>query len=517
VKRKQFILLMAIFASGFCGMVAEFSVGTTVSYLLGNSIAAYTVSISVFMLAMGIGAIVSRQFPEGRELQMFLFIECALSVAAAGSTIFITQAARLGLAWVATVAISLLIGMLIGFEIPLLSRFNEQRKIVLKDNLAMVFGADYIGSFVAGMSYAWLLLPTFGTVLTPVFSGAINLVLAVMMGLVFLRAPKMRTARKGLGAFAVCSAVALTLLGLHGEDLAFDAEASLFKDPIVYVEQTSYQKIMMTEMKGRFCLHLNGGTQFCSHDEKRYHEMLVHPAMWVKPDARRVLVLGGGDGLAVRELLKYENVESITLVDLDPRMVELCSTHPIIIELNKHAFDDPRVTTVARDAYIWLQENLDIWDVIIIDLPDPRRVELAKLYSTEFYTTVRNHLNSDGVMVAQSTSPIHATEAFTTIWHTIGASGLNVLPYRANVPSFGDWGFNLAVRNDHMNSTQLRERLDAFEETVPLEVLNQDAVQAAMRFEKGIFPDDPEELAVSRLIHPTVHEAYQSGAWKDTP
>ncbi len=515
--RDRFILIAAIFASGFCGMVAEYSVGTTVSYLIGNSIAAYTVSISVFMLAMGIGAVVSKQFKDGRELETFLFVEVALSLSAAGSTIFITQAARLGLAWVATVAISILIGLLIGFEIPLLSRFNERRDIVLKDNLAMVFGADYIGSFVAGMSYSWLLLPMFGTVVTPVFSGAINLALAVVMGVMFLRGRGKRIVRIGLTGAAGAAACILVLLSMHGEEIAFDAESRLYKDPIVFVQQTTYQKIILTEMKDRHCLYLNGGTQFCSHDERRYHEMLVHPALWVKPNAQRVLVLGGGDGLAVRELLKYPGIAQIALVDLDPDMIETCRTHEIISELNEGALDDPRVITIADDAYVWLQSDTRLWDVIIVDLPDPRRVELAKLYSTEFYYTARNHLTDDGVMAVQSTSPIHAQEAFSTIWGTMLASDLSVVPYRINVPSFGDWGFNLAVRNGHLSEGELRTRLDQFEEQVPLDVLNQEAMQAATRFEKGIIPENPEAIAVSRLVHPTVHEAYQQGAWKKIP
>lgn len=512
MKTDQLILMAAIFASGFCGMVAEYSVGTTVSYLLGNSIAAYTVSISVCMLGMGLGAGLSKSLTEGRELKLFLFVELMLSVAAAGSTIFITQAARLGQAWTATIFISLLLGLLIGLEIPLLARFNERRQVVLKENLARVFAADYIGSFAAGLLYATFLLPTFGTVTTPVISGAINLAIAVFMGAYFLRS----RIPKPLMAMGLCATMAVGLLGIHGEDVAFEAESKLFKDPIVYAQQTPYQKILLTESQGRYRLYLNGGTQFASHDERRYHELLVHPAFWVNPDARKVLVLGGGDGLAIREILKYDQVTQVTLVDLDPAMTELCRTHPVISELNEGSLDDPRVHIIHDDAYTWLQGNDELWDVIIVDLPDPRRVELAKLYSTEFYWNMRNHLFPEGVAAIQSTSPIHAREAFTSIWATIDASGLSVLPYRINVPSFGDWGFNLAVREDHLSPEELQARLDQFEERTELHVLNRDAMQAATRFEKGIFPESPDDLAVSRLIHPTVHEAYKQ-AWKTIP
>jgi spermidine synthase len=506
---QKWMLFAAMFSSGFCGMVAEYSVGTTVSYLIGNSIAAYTVTISVFMFAMGIGALISRSFPEGKELRLFLFIECMLSIAAGGSTILITQAARIELAWVATVAIAFFIGLLIGFEIPLLTRFNEKRKVVLKDNLAFIFAADYLGSFLAGMSYSIFLLPKLGTVNTPIFSGVINLVIVIAMAAVFAKEVSWRH----LGLPLAFSGLTLFLLAMHGEDVAFAAEQRSYKDPIVYAEQSSYQRILITEMKGHHCLYLNGGQQFCTTDERRYHEMLVHPACWIKQRPQTVLILGGGDGLAVREILKYDSVEKITVVDLDPRVVEIARSFPAFKALNEGALDDPRLKVVNEDAYTWLKTNDEVWDIILIDLPDPRQIEMAKLYSLEFYSNVKDHLSPDGAVALQSTSPIHSTEAYVTIWATLQAAGLSVVPYRINVPSFGDWGFQLGVRKALMSHEQLLERLDAFEEQVPLEVLNRAAIQAATRFEKGILPIDPSDIPISRLLDPVIHEAYKN-AWK---
>jgi len=506
---QKWVLFAAMFSSGFCGMVAEYSVGTTVSYLLGNSIAAYTVSISVFMFAMGIGALISKSFPEGKELEIFLFVECVLSIAAGGCTIFITQAARIELAWVATVAIAFFIGLLIGFEIPLLTRFNERRKVVLKDNLAFIFAADYLGAFLAGISYSVLLLPRLGTVNTPIFSGAINLIIVVGMVVSFGREVRWK---RFVPAFTFSIAV-LFLLGLYGEDIAFAAEQKKFKDPIIYAEQTSYQRILITEFRNHHCLYLNGGQQFCTTDERRYHEMLVHPAFWVKRNPHKVLVLGGGDGLAVREVLKYDSVQSVTLVDLDPRIVEISQTFPPFKKLNEGALSDSRVTIINADAFTWLKANQESWDIILIDLPDPRQIELAKLYSLEFYTDVKDHLVPDGAVALQSTSPIHSTQAYVTIWATLQAAELSVVPYRINVPSFGDWGFQIAVREKLLSSEQLQETLDAFEERVPLQVLNRAAIQAATRFEKGILPSDPLAVPISRLMQPKVYEAYKN-SWK---
>ena len=234
------------------------------------------------------------------------------------------------------------------------------------------------------------------------------------------------------------------------------------------------------------------------------------------PNPREALVLGGGDGLAVRELLKYPSVERITLVDLDPRIVEISKTFEPFRRLNEDALSDSRVHIVADDAYNWLKKNEKHFDIIIIDLPDPRQVELAKLYSLEFYTSVRAHLAPNGVVALQSTSPIHATQAYITIWATLQAAELSVVPYRINVPSFGDWGFQLAVREKFMSGDELREKLDQFEETVPTKVVNRAAVQAAIRFEKGIFPSELHTVPISRLIEPHVYQAYKD-AWKVDP
>lgn len=509
-RREQSALIAAIFASGFCGMVAEYSVGTTVSFLLGDSITAYTLSISIFMLAMGVGAIISQRLSNHHELELFLMVEAALSVVCGASTLLISYAALLDLAWVATVIVAFSIGVLIGFEIPLLARFNERRQVLLKTNIAMVFGADYLGSFFAGLTYSVWLLPTLGTVLTPVFSGAINLSIAAVLAVLFRDeiAPR---------RFALSGALALLMLlfiGTQGERLVFDVDQRLYEAPVVHAEQSAHQRIHITELKGISCMHLNGATQFCSHDERRYHELLVHPAFWVNPDAKRVLILGGGDGLAAREVLKHQGVERITLVDLDPNVVELSRANPTIRGLNERSLDNPKVTIHHEDAYVWLERDRGQWDIIIVDLPDPARVELAKLYSLEFYRIIAERLSPTGAVGIQSTSPLHATRAFGIIWATLTHAGLSTVPYRINVPSFGDWGFNVAVKSGHRTPVQVRNRLDVFEETVPLWVLNRDAMQAATRFEKGVLPLNPDEVEASRLLNPTIHLAYRE-AWEE--
>lgn len=498
-------LVFAILATGFCGMVAEFSVSTVVGYLIGNTPLAYSLTIATFMLAMGLGAYFSENVEKG-EMGTFLVVEVVLSIVAASSTIFITQAARVDLTWEAALFTSVFIGSLVGFEIPLLMRINEKRGIILKKNASRVFMADYVGSFVAGLVYCTVLLPKLGAVNTPILGGVVNLVVAICMLVAFADSlPKFRLA----GAMAFAVVVTSGFYGF-GERIVFDAEQSMYEDLIVHSEQTPYQKIVLTRggKTTDHCLYLNGNTQFCEVDEHIYHESLVHPAFALNPYAKNILVLGGGDGNAIREVLKYGDV-NVTLVDLDPRMVEFSRTHPVLSRINQGSFDDSRVTTIAADAYSWVKDNDQEWDIIIIDLPDPSRAELAKMYSVEFYRAVRDILTGNGVMVTQSTSPIHATKPFVIIWKTMKTAGFSTVPYKANVPTFGEWGWNIGMKRTFLNEDEIKQRLRAYHPDIPTSYLNNSAVQASLLFQKGIFPEDMETIVASRLMRPTVVSEYE--------
>ena len=219
----------------------------------------------------------------------------------------------------------------------------------------------------------------------------------------------------------------------------------MFADEIVYTKDTPYQRIVITRGRAGFQLFLNGNLQFSSTDEYRYHEALVHPAMLLSNNPKRVLVLGGGDGLAVREILKYPSVERITLVDLDPEMTKLSSRFPLLAQLNKNAFDDPRVRVVNEDAFIWVEETTEpAYDAAIVDFPDPNTFALGKLYTTRFYRLLRSRLTSNAGVAVQSTSPMFARNSYWCIIRTLEAAGFVVRPYYTAVPSFGLWGFALA-------------------------------------------------------------------------
>jgi spermidine synthase len=234
-----------------------------------------------------------------------------------------------------------------------------------------------------------------------------------------------------------------------GNQLTDLAEEGAYADPVVFAKSTRYQRIVLTRAGGHFQLFLNGNLQFSSADEYRYHEALVHPALALAPAARRVLVLGGGDGLAVREILRYPRVESVTLVDLDPEMTRLFATAPLLRALSHDALQSPKVKVINADAFKWLEETGEHFDFIVADFPDPSNYSLGKLYTTAFYQLVERRLSARGLAVIQSTSPLYARKSFWCVVTTIEAAGMKATPYHALVPSFGEWGFVIASREPY--------------------------------------------------------------------
>jgi spermidine synthase len=245
--------------------------------------------------------------------------------------------------------------------------------------------------------------------------------------------------------------VALCALGVGLAEARADRDAAddnLYADEIILSRDTPYQHIVLTRFKDDIRLFLSSHLQFSSRDEYRYHEALVHPGLSSVPAPRSVLVLGGGDGLAVREILKYPQVERVTLVDLDPEMTRLFSTHPMLTTINQESLRSPRLRVTNADAFPWVDENRDSFDFIAIDFPDPTNYSLGKLYTTAFYTAAARHLSAQGLMVVQSTSPMFARDSFWCVVETLKQAGLRTYPYHVYVPSFGEWGFVLASKRE---------------------------------------------------------------------
>jgi len=253
--------------------------------------------------------------------------------------------------------------------------------------------------------------------------------------------------RVGAHALACFLSLAALLGGFIGADhITTLAEDKFYQDRIIFTTATPYQRIVVTQGRYGHRLYLNGNLQFSESDEYRYHEALVHPAMAAHGAPKRVAVLGGGDGMAVREILKYPSVESVTLVELDPAMTRIFSDNPTLAKLNGHALQNPKVTIVNTDAFGWLQQGTDLFDVIVVDFPDPTNFSIGKLYTNSFYALLDKRLAASGYAVVQTTSPLVARQSFWTVVQTIESVGLSTAPYHAHVPSFGEWGYVIASR-----------------------------------------------------------------------
>jgi spermidine synthase len=492
-RREVLTLLASIFLIAACGLVYELLIATVSSYLLGSSVTQFSVSIGVFIGAMGLGSHLSGRIGRGL-LGRFILIEIALAVLGGVSVclLFWSYAAGL-LYWAVLYGVLIVIGTLTGLELPLLTRLLKDYGS-FRSVIAQALSFDYVGALAGALLFPLLLLPTLGMARTAFLIGLLNLGVALWNVRVF----RDRLRRPGalLALCGVCGGL-LTAGFLSSFRLVSLLENRLYEDQIIYTAQTPYQRIVITRWKSDLRLFLDGNLQFSSADEYRYHEALVHPAMSIAPVSERVLILGGGDGLAVREVLKYRAVKEITLVDIDPQMTRLGRTFPAIAALNGGALRDPRVRIVHQDAYQFLERDATLYDVIVSDLPDPNTDVLAKLYSTQFYRLVRRHLSASGVFVAQAGSPFFTRDAFWCVLKTVRAGGLAAAPYHAYVPSFGDWGFVIA------GPRPIRQ--DRAEVTVPTRFLTRPGIREMFAFGKDT-AEVPVE--VSTLDRPTILEYY---------
>jgi spermidine synthase len=437
------VLLGTVFIIAACGLIYELIVGTLSSYLFGNSVAHFSITIGLFMSAMGVGSLLSRRVTSG-VLAWFIVVEMTIGLvggfsAAILNTVFATS----NVYHIAMGVIILIIGSLIGMEIPLLTRILGGWE-ALKDTLANVLAFDYLGALLAAILFPIILLPYLGLMKTAFVTGLLNLVVVGVNLILFRR----HLPQWPILTTAAVSIMALLLGGfIWANRLTTLFEQRLYKAEIIYTNQSPYQRIILTRWRDDLRLFLDGNLQFSSRDEYRYHEALVHPAMSLSRSRESVLVLGGGDGLAAREIFKYPDVQRLVLVDLDPAMTGLGRTHPALLEINQGAMHDPRLEIVNQDAFTYLAETSDLFGVILIDLPDPNNESLGKLYSREFYGLVQRHLAKGGVASSQATSPYFARETYWSIIHTARDTGLNVWPYHLYVPSFGDWGFFIAAEH----------------------------------------------------------------------
>lgn len=434
-------LLVSVFVIATCGLIYELLAGTIASYLLGDSITQFSTIIGVYLFAMGVGSYLSR-FVERRLILRFVQVEILVGLIGGFSSLvlFVAFAEINAFRFVLYFWVSLT-GILVGMEIPLLMRILKDQ-LQFHDLVSKVLSLDYLGALVASLLFPLWLVPQVGLMRSAFVFGVLNLAVAVWA--CYLLRPHIG---KGGGFLTAQAWVSLfVLLGgvVASDNLMKFAEERLYSDPVILAKSSSYQRIVLTRTGKELRLYLNGHLQFSTFDEYRYHEALVHPALAAVPNPRNVLVLGGGDGMAVREILRDPRVEKVTLVDLDPMMTELFRDRDDLAALNDFALRSDKVRIQNADAFVWLDQNKEVFDFIAIDFPDPSNYSLGKLYSTTFYRRLRAHLAPDGMIAIQSTSPLFARKAFWSIVETLKVSGFETTPFHTYVPSFGEWGFVVA-------------------------------------------------------------------------
>ncbi|HYH07728.1 MAG TPA: polyamine aminopropyltransferase [Thermoanaerobaculia bacterium] len=487
------ILFLNVLVIAACGLVYELLAGTVASYVLGDSVTQFSLIIGLYLSALGVGAWLSR-FLERDLAARFVDVELAVAlIGGLSAPLLFLGFSRLEWFRLFLYLVVFVIGVLVGLELPILMRILKEH-LDFKELVSRVLSFDYIGSLVAAVLFPMFLMPRLGLIRTSIAFGLLNA--AVGLYGTWLLRPLLR----GVGVLRVRAAIVTLILVvamIRADKLTTLAEDQLYADDIVYSSSSPYQRILVTNNAAGFQLFLNGNLQFSSSDEYRYHEALVHPALALLQVPRRVLILGGGDGLALREVLKYREVEHVTLVDLDPKMTALSEAFRPLGALNEHAFRDKRVRVVNEDAFIWIERERNRFDAAIIDFPDPSSFALGKLYTTRFYRLLRTRLTPDAAISVQATSPLFARQSYWCIVRTMEAAGLHVRPYQTTVPSFGVWGFALARQTAFDAPLHVR---------VPTKFLD-DSTLAAM----FVFPRDmtPVEVEINRLDNQMLVRYYE--------
>lgn len=476
-------------------MVYELIISAVSSYLVGNSTLQYSITIGLYMCALGLGSFLSK-FIRKNLFNWFANVEIGIGIIGGLSSLLLFLANLYLQSYALVMYLEIIIiGTFAGLEIPLLTRIIEEDRKDLRVTISSIFSFDYIGGLIGSIAFPMVLLPHLGYFATAALVGSLNLLAAVLI--IFRYSARLRNA----GFYRVVSVVLLCSMAigmLFAENVGQTIENGLYRDNVILNQQTEYQKIVMTRHKDDTRLYLDGNCQFSSMDEYRYHEALVHIPMAYAQQREKVLLLGGGDGLAARELLKYPDT-TVTLVDLDSAMTTLCQEHPQITALNEGALQSDRVTIINTDAYEYLESCTELYDLIIVDLPDPNNEALSKLYTNIFYRLCSSRLTDSGILNVQSTSPYYASKAFWCIHNTIQSEEMEVLPYHLQVPAFGDWGFNMASR------TPLTQHHALPEDT---RYLTEESLPALFMFGK----DEMTEAGINQLTRPVLIQYYNEAA-----
>lgn len=532
---------------GAAGLAYEYTLSKVSAELLGNTVRQWAFVIGVMMFFMGVGADLQRFFPDRRLVDIFVSLEIVQGLTGAFGPLFLlyTYGRFREYFTFFQISVVVLMGMIMGLEIPIMTRINARFRVVMKENLGSVLRMDYIGALLGSLLWIFL-VPRYLTVMQiGFFLGFFTLGTAAL----FLLRLKSRSLIFYPLGIALISALVLTGLSFpHVKDRVLSLEQYLYRDRVIFSKTTRYQHLVLTESPRKVLrLYINGNLQFSGDDEFIYHENLVHPVMEAARSRKRILILGGGDGLALREVLKYPEVRRVTLVDIDPEMIETARTNPQLRALNHDSFRgaemsvlplrpglrpgggpsaggaagnsegkpgaSSRVRVFTMDAYRFLESLPGRYDAVIIDFPDPNSPELAKLYSVGFYRWLKKHLMPGALVVQQATSPLYGKEAFLAVGRSMRAAGYRTVPYHDTLPSFGEWGWWIAgdeASRPEESPEKALNRIRRFR--VPLRYLTPEVFRANRVFGKGALVG--RYRGITTRTNAEIYEYYKE-AWKN--
>jgi len=485
--KNNVLISFAVFIAGLCSIVYELLISTTATYFLGNSVKQFSLIIGIYLFAMGVGAYLSK-FYKGKSLQFFVKIEYLLGLIGGISVpvmyflfVSVSPSNMQFCAWL----LIFVIGLLTGMEVPLLTYAIENSKF--EDSLANVLSLDYLGGLIATLIFPFILLPFIGLYYSSLLFGIVNIALGL-----FLAVKLLENKRKAM-LIGIVPLLILLFLMISGNRLLNVWDMKIYKAPIALKEQTPHQLIVVTKKRNDIRLYLNRVIQFSSLDEHRYHETLVHPVILSHPNPKRVLILGGGESLAAREVLKHKSVDRIDIIDLDPAIFSLAKNNPYFRTINQNAATDERVHLVNDDAFTFLGSNTKLYDIIISDLPDPNTEATAKLYTKQFFMLAKRSLAENGKFITQSGEIYFSNRAFSCVLNTMDEVFETVTPMHVYVPSFGDWGFVMGTKDT--------VAIDESKTLPSLKYLTYDAMQHLFQMPKDV---TIAATKINSLDHPVI-------------
>lgn len=543
------ISIMAVLAA--CGLIYEYLLSHFAGRVIGAVESAIYTMIGIMIVSMGVGSFAARKVK--CAFSGFAWLELVIAIIGCSAILVISSAiaavqilpqiiaqtfnlppdtpAQGGFIQVlhnithySPYFFGAVLGLFIGMEIPLIARIREQlHKKHLMHNTGTIYGADYVGAGVGAAIWITVML-SIEINLSASLTASANLLAGMIFWLKYRNYIKFKYYLL-VGHF-LCAGLVVAIFNFGGQwSNAFNN--LLYLDDVVHQQQTRYAQVVLTERqlpshnKPVVSLYLNGRLQFAQNDEHIYHKFLVYPAMAASARHNNILIIGGGDGLALRDVLEW-NPKKVTLIDLDTQVVELFKNphkslpkalSDNILALNKNSLNDTRVELIHADAFNGIDQLIEqqkYYDTIIIDLPDPSHPDLNKLYSRSFYVKIRQLLSNDGVMVVQSTSPFHAKSAFMSIAKTIkAAQWRDVQQYQFNVPSFGQWGWTIAT----LNGLPAKERLANQVSLKSFETwLTPELIQASFEFSQGFYRN-MDKVKVNELGSFILYRYHQQ-AWE---